>query len=259
MINVLGIVQARCSSSRLPGKVLKPILGQAMILRQLERLGRVNGIDRLVLATSDDPSDDELARVVEGAGVPVFRGELDNVLARFHHAALRFGPCRHVARMTGDCPVTDAGVIDEVIRVHLAHDNDYTTNAQVPSYPHGMDVEVMTWAGLEESFANAELPSEKEHVTLYLKNHPEKFRLENIRHEPDWSHYRVTVDEPEDFEVVSRIYEALYERNPAFDMLDIVRLLDAHPALREINSGMDRHAGLNKSLAQDAAYLDGRE
>lgn len=250
-MKVLAILQARCSSSRLPGKVLVPILGQAMLARQLERLRRTETLDRLVLATSDDRSDDPLESLCATLGLPCYRGSLDDVLARFAGAYQAFGPSEHVVRLTGDCPLADPMVIDRVVRHHLETAADYTTNALQPSWPDGLDVEVMRAPVLLRAASEARLPSEREHVTPFIHKHPQWFRVAHLRGEADWSALRWTVDEPKDLEFVQKVYAALYPTNPAFSTADILQLLEQQPALGQINGNFLRNAGYAKSLRAD--------
>ncbi|MGE5538267.1 MAG: cytidylyltransferase domain-containing protein [Gemmatimonas sp.] len=249
---ILGILQARVSSSRLPGKVMKPILGQPMILRQIERLRRATTLDRLVIATSVDPSDDPLAALLHGQGVEVVRGPLDDVLARFVVAAARHDP-EWIVRLTGDCPLADPAVIDRIVRETVAAGADYGSNTLVPTYPDGLDVEVMRGAVLRQVAAEARTAAEREHVTLAIHRHPERFRLHDVRNGTDLSALRWTVDEPADFALVERIYEALYPYNPAFATDDILRLLAERPDLATVNTAIRRNEGLARSLAGESA------
>ena len=195
-MTVLAILQARVTSTRLPNKVLAPILGQPMLARQIERLRRATTLDTLVVATSDDASDDPLAAMCAAIGVPWHRGSLNDVLARFQGACAVFGPADHVVRLTGDCPLADPAVIDAVVRHHLASGADYTANAIQPSWPDGLDVEVMRSAVLQRAFDEARLPSEREHVTPYIHKHPEWFSIGHVKGDQDLSCLRWTVDEP---------------------------------------------------------------
>lgn len=248
---VVAIVQARTSSSRLPGKVLRPILGTPMILHELERLRHCKTLGKIVLATSIDTSDDALAATVQDAGWDVYRGSLDDVLDRYVQCASLYG-ADHVVRITGDCPLIDPEVVDTVVTAHLTHGNDYTSNTlRRVTYPDGLDTEVMTAEALRKSGREARLASEREHVTQYLIKHPELFRQENIASVEDLSNERWTVDEPEDFAFVTCIYEALYPENPAFGMADVLAYLVAHPACRHMNAAFERNEGLAKSLRED--------
>jgi spore coat polysaccharide biosynthesis protein SpsF len=247
---ILAILQARVSSSRLPGKVLKPILGQPMILRQIERIRRARSIDRLVLATSSDASDDPLAALIGEEDIPVHRGPLDDVLARFIGAAEPDRP-DWVVRLTGDCPLADPAVIDQVVEATVTAGADYGSNTLAPTYPDGLDVEVVRHRVLKAVADEPRTPAEREHVTLAIHRRPDRFKLHSVIRTPDLSHLRWTVDNPEDFLLVQRIYEALYPADPAFATADVLALLERHPEWLEINAGLVRNAGLAKSLEQE--------
>ncbi len=249
---ILAILQARMSSSRLPGKVLRPILGVPMLMRQVERIRRATTLDALVIATSTDRSDDALARVCVENGLSCFRGSLDDVLDRFYHAARERNP-EHVVRLTGDCPVADPAVIDAVVHYAVAGGFDYASNTLRPTFPDGLDVEVVTFACLETAWREARLPSQREHVTPFIHQQPERFRVGNYAGPRDLSHLRWTVDEAPDFELIRQIYEALYPAKPDFDTDDILALLARRPELAQINASLKRNQGYLQSLAQDGA------
>jgi spore coat polysaccharide biosynthesis protein SpsF len=226
---ILAVLQARMSSSRLPGKVLKPLAGAPMILRQIERVARARRIDRLVVATSIDPSDDVLAESLRAAGVEVFRGPLDDVLARFLGALAAF-PADHVVRLTGDCPLADPQVIDATIALHLQGGGDYAQNRlETKGYPKGLDVEVMTAQALRRAGAQAASPEEHEHVTWGIWNRPDRWRIARLEPPVNEGLVRWTVDRPDDYEFVSAVYDALYPANPAFTSDDIRAWVRAHP------------------------------
>jgi len=254
---ILAILQARFSSTRLPGKVLKPILGEPMLIRQVERLRHARRVDQLLVATSTDPSDDALVAVCEQYDIPCFRGNLNDVLDRFYQAAMPYKP-DHVVRLTGDCPLTDPTIIDAVIALHLSGNFDYSSSAIDLSFPDGLDAEIMRFACLEEVWREAELPSEREHVTLFIYRRPARYRIGSYKGYRDLSHCRWTVDEPEDFEFVTRIYERLYSENTVFGMGDILALLESEPTLAMINKGFERNEGLKKSLQEDMRFVAAR-
>lgn len=254
-MTVLAILQARTSSSRLPGKVLAPILGEAMLARQIERLRRSTTLDKLVVATSESASDDALAAMCARLGLPCFRGSLDDVLARFHGAYLAHGPADHVVRLTGDCPLADPDIVDLVVRAHLESGADYTTNAIRPTWPDGLDVEVMRSEILQRAHLQARLPSEREHVTPYIHKHPEWFRIKHVEAAVDLSSMRWTVDEPADLAFVTEVYAALYPQNPAFDTAAIVSLLERRPELAALNGQFLRNEGYAASLAADSTFI----
>ena len=250
---ILGLLQARFSSTRLPGKVLKPILGKPMLWLQIERIRRSTLIDRLVVVTSEDESDQEIVRSCKTLGVDVFTGSLDDVLDRFYQCAKSIQP-QHIVRLTGDCPLADPRVIDSVIQFHLDGSHDYSSNSVRPTFPDGLDVEVMTFAALEQAWREASLRSQREHVTPYLyRDHETQahFKLGFYKETPDLSHLRWTVDIPADFELIREVYEALYPKKPDFGMRDILDLLEARPELSQINSKIERNAGYKKSLEAD--------
>ncbi len=245
---ILCIVQARSSSTRLPGKVLKPILGKPMILHELERLRRSKRIAKIVLATSQEQSDDALADIVATSGIDVYRGSLDDVLDRYYQCAKRYQP-KHVVRITGDCPVIDWRVVDKVIEKHIKEENEYTNTTE--RFPDGMDTEVVCFSALNRAWKEARLPSEREHVTPYIRNHAELFRLGHLDCRQDLNSMRWTVDEPQDFAFIRQVYETLYPTHADFAMDDILHLLEQRPVLSSINQGIQRNEGLLKSLRED--------
>lgn len=245
---VLGILQARVSSSRLPGKVLKPILGRPMLQHQLDRVRRARSLDALVVATSTEPGDDAIESLCASAGVRCFRGSLNDVLDRFYQAARPHRP-QVIVQLTGDCPLADPGLIDRVVEFFATGNFDIAGAA--PSFPDGLDVAVFRFATLEYAWTHAVRPSDREHVSQFIVRQPDRFRVAGYENDVDLSHLRWTVDEPEDFELVRRIYEALYPANPAFTTRDILDLLAAQPALMELNRHIRRNEGLERSLAND--------
>jgi spore coat polysaccharide biosynthesis protein SpsF len=253
---MLAIVQARTTSSRLPGKVLLPILGQPMIVRQLERIRRARRVDRVLVATSVDPSDDLLADVVQAAGVAVFRGALDDVLDRFHAAAASVGP-EHVVRLTGDCPLVDPALVDHIVAEHLAHGADYTSNSLQRSWPDGLDVEVMRMAALAEARRIAELPSEREHVTPRL--HRDPFRRHAVVHGEDLAALRWVVDHAADLATVRAVFARLHPVDPAFGFADVLALQRAEPGLFAPSQHFDPDEGWRRSLAADEAFRSRQE
>jgi len=252
---LLAILQARTSSTRFPGKVLKPILGHLMLSLQIERIQRSKKIDKLIVATSNDRSDNDIESLCINIQIPCFRGSLDDVLDRFYQTALLYKP-EHVARLSGDCPLIDPEIIDKVINFYFEGDFDYATNSMAPyTFPDGLDVEVFSFSVLEKVWHEAILPSHREHVTPFVRQHPEMFKVGHYKNEEDLSHLRWTVDEPEDFEFVSQIYKELYPQNPTFVTEDILGLINRKPSLLEINSHVERYLGAKKSAEADKLFL----
>ncbi len=222
---ILGIIQARMSSSRLPGKVLADVAGVPMLGRQVERLRRSRRMDELVLATSDQASDDAVADYAARLDLTVVRGPLEDVLGRFGLALEAFPEAATVVRMTADCPLTDWRVLDAVIAHHAATRADYASNTpEVRTYPHGLDVEVMTSASLRTAVREATDPYEREHVTPFLYRNPRRFRTEFLSQTPSLAHLRWTVDHPEDLDFVRHVYGVLHAANPDFGMAEIAAL-----------------------------------
>jgi spore coat polysaccharide biosynthesis protein SpsF len=251
---ILAILQARFSSSRLPGKVLKPILDKPMLLHQIERIQNSKRIDKLVVATSTEKSDDGIEKMCLDNNIEVFRGNLDNVLNRFYQCAKLYNP-EHVVRLTGDCPLADWQAIDQTIQYHIKGKYDYVNNRSKPAFPDGLDVEVITYSALKSACDNAVFPSEKEHVTLYVRHRKNKFKLGYFHSTKDLSHMRWTVDEPEDFILVEKIYKNLYKDNPKFLMKDVLELLNNQPELLKINSHIGTSEGMKKSLKEDEEFI----
>jgi spore coat polysaccharide biosynthesis protein SpsF len=213
----LAILQARMSSSRLPGKVMAPVLGAPMIGRQVERLRHAKAIDKLVVATSSDPTDDPLAAYCDSQGLAVFRGSLNDVLGRFAGAMAQYLEAKVVIRLTADCPLTDPSVIDAVVERHLSSGADYTSNTAVRTFPHGLDVEVVRASVLLDAWQEAQDAYDREHVTPFIYHRPERFHLEGVERAPSLAHLRWTVDVPEDLEFVRDVYARLYPSHPTFE------------------------------------------
>jgi spore coat polysaccharide biosynthesis protein SpsF len=247
---ILTILQARMSSSRFPRKVLADLQGEPMLARQIERLHRAQRTGSICVATSVDASDDPLEQLCHARGIDCFRGSLEDVLDRFYQAAAARRP-EHVVRVTGDCPLIDPAVVDAVIDLHLAQGTDYASNTIEPTYPDGLDVEVCTFAALARAWSEARLPSQREHVTPYIKLQPGLFRVANLRNDTDLSALRWTVDYPRDLDMVRAVYAELYPRNPAFGYRDVLALVEQRPEIARLAADVVRDEGYLKSLAND--------
>lgn len=247
---ILGILQARISSTRLPGKVLLPVMGVPMLLRQWERLMRSKKIDQWVLATSSDPSDDALEAFCQKNGIKCYRGHLQDVLDRFYQAALPYQPDQ-VVRITGDCPLIDPALIDKIAEFHIEGGFDYSSNTLQTTYPDGLDVEMFRASCLKEAWNKAQLPSQREHVTPYIYQHPEHFRIGQYTGDVDLSHLRWTVDEPEDLQLVTKIYEDLYPVKKDFSTEDVLNYLEKNPGLSLVNSKHGRNASYWRAVAEE--------
>lgn len=239
---ILGLIQARASSTRLPRKVLLPVLDSPMLARQIERVKLVQTIHEIQVVTSTDSSDDEIEQLCNDLGVKCFRGSLDDVLDRFYQAASQTDAF-NVVRITGDCPLIDPGLIDEVIGFHLLGSNDYSSNAVEPTFPDGLDTEVFKFSVLEKTWKEAKKDSEREHVTSYIYKNPDTFKIGHYKSETDLSAMRWTVDTEEDYKFICKIYQHLYPTKKHFNYMDVLDLLEKKPELKEINSMYQRNEG----------------
>jgi spore coat polysaccharide biosynthesis protein SpsF (cytidylyltransferase family) len=254
--SVYAIVQARMSSTRLPGKVLKPLgalaESQTAIGRMLHQVSFAATLDAVVLATSTDPSDDPLAEWAASQQQRCFRGNLHDVLDRYYHAAKQLQPKPDdvIVRITGDCPLLDPDVVDAVVERFLAVAPSgcaYCSNINPPTFPDGQDVEVMRFAALEYAWQRAEQASEREHVTPYIRKHLHLFPQVNLESPTPLEHLRWTLDTPEDYEFLRRVVSALEQPNAPIRMNDVLALLAAQTANNNdwsaLNAGIKRNEG----------------
>jgi spore coat polysaccharide biosynthesis protein SpsF (cytidylyltransferase family) len=250
MPRTVAIIQARVGSRRLPGKVLAPIGGRSMLERVVERVLSATRLDGAVVATSEDPRDDAVEAICRRRGFACFRGSESDVLSRYVGAAT-LHEADPIVRITADCPLIDPEVIDRVVDAFRGTGLpcDYASNINPPTFPHGLDTEILSAETLRRADREARWQSEREHVTLYVRNHPERFRSVNVTHAPDLSGRRWVVDEATDLEFVRAVYERMGDR--PFGMADVLALLQREPELASLNAGIVRDEGLKKSLAED--------
>ncbi len=248
---VIAIVQARMGSTRLPGKVLIDIQGKPLLEHVIERLRDSRFIDQIIIATTGNEGDRAIIEFAQSNGLSYYVGSEDDVLDRFYQAAKKF--CTDtIVRITPDDPFKDTEVIDKVIGYYLENKDklDYVSNTIKPTYPEGLDVEVFSFEALEKVWQEARKASEREHVTPYIWNNPELFRLANVESDEDLSHLRWTIDYEEDLRFVREVYARLYH-GQVFFMRDILALLRAEPELAQINQGVVRNEGYLKSLERE--------
>jgi spore coat polysaccharide biosynthesis protein SpsF len=248
-MKTVAIVQARMASSRLPGKVLADIAGRPMLDHVVKRARWARLLDLVSVATSEGPADDAVAQFCRDRSISCFRGSEADVLDRYYRAALQLD-ADVVVRLTADCPLLDPAVIDKVVRFFHEGDYDYVSNTLEPSYPDGLDTEVFRRDALERAWREARLASEREHVTPYIWNHPEVFRVANVRYDRDLAGLRWTVDEPEDLTFVRRIYEHFDPELP-FGVDEILAFLAECPELGRVNSKFKRNEGYRASVQGD--------
>ena len=250
---IYAIIQARMGSTRLPGKVMMELCGVPVIEHVVNRLRRSTLIDEIIIATSIDSNNQPLIDFCIKNDINYFVGSEDDVLDRYYQTAIdnNINDEDILIRITSDCPLIDPFVVDKVIEEHISKDNDYTTNVLDCTYPDGLDCEVFNFSVLKETWINANLIAQREHVTLYIRDNADKFKLGNVKNNVDLSDLRWTLDEKEDFIFINEVYKNLYNDDSFFTMEDIVNLLDDKPELLEINSKFARNEGLIKSLKED--------
>lgn len=241
---VVTVVQARTGSTRLPNKVLRPLVGAPLLLRMVERVQAAELAGLVVVATTTDPADDPIASLCREAAVVCFRGDAHDLLDRHYRAGLAYGATT-VLKVPSDCPLIDPRVIDRVVGFYLHHPDqyDFVSNLHPATYPDGNDVEVMTMAALETAWRGATRPLEREHTTPYLWENPGRFRIGNVEWETglDYSKsHRWTIDYEEDYQFIRAVYEALYPANPLFGLEDIIGYVAANPDVAALNA---RYAG----------------
>lgn len=233
-MNTAAIIQARMGSTRLPGKVLKDLLGKPMLVHVVERTRRAKALNSVIVATTTRPDDDVIARLCEQKGYPYFRGSLEDLLDRYYQTAVQF-KVDNVVRITSDCPLIEPEIIDRTVYEFLNHSPalDYASNFLTRTFPRGLDIEVMSFKALQKAWQEDNNPAWREHVTPYIYRHPEKFQIHNVTGDTDYSQMRWTVDTPEDMELVRRIYQ--YFQNNKFTWIQVLDLLKIHPDWLEIN------------------------
>lgn len=246
----LAIIQARCGSSRLPSKVLKDLCGKTALERVIDRVSESRYVNEVMVATTLNKEDIPIVNLVSGLGMRVFAGNSTDVLDRYYQAAKIIQP-EYVIRITADCPVFDAQILDDAIE-KLKPDTDYMA-AVSETLADGLDLEIMRFSVLEQAWGEAKLASEREHVTMYIKNNPQLFQIQDYEstlgnlHDERW-----TIDEPEDYEFIKTIYEHFYSiSQEEFHSEDILRFIKENPEIKKINEGFIRNEGLLISLEND--------
>jgi spore coat polysaccharide biosynthesis protein SpsF len=234
----IAIIQGRMSSSRLPGKILMDIGGEPMLIRVVGRVRRAQSINQVVVATTDDPSDDPVEILCKARGIPIYRGSLYDVLDRFYQAAALF-QAETVVRVTADCPLIDPGEIDHVVKAFYEQRVDFAANRLPPpwkrTFPIGLDAEVCKFEALERAWQEAQEAHHREHVMPYLYETPGRFEIVVLDYPIDYGELRWTVDTPEDLEVARLIYKHFSNRD-TFSWLDVLNLYEQEPELMNLNA-----------------------
>jgi len=240
-MKITAIIQARTNSSRYPNKVFASLAGKPLIWHVINRLKASKKIDEIVIATTVNRSDDILKDWATSENVSYFRGEENDVLNRFYETAKRY-ESDIIVRITSDDPFKDPRIIDKVIGVLLDHDLDFAYNNYPPSFPEGLDTEVFSFHALDLANSNSKDMFEREHVTQYFYRNPMLFKQENICNDKDISRLRWTIDTVQDYRLVENVYKALFKENEIFLMEDILKYLQKHPEVSEINMDVKRSA-----------------
>jgi spore coat polysaccharide biosynthesis protein SpsF len=244
MTRVLTIVQARHSSTRLPGKIYLPLAGQPLLVRMVERVAAARLAGEVVVATTTAADDDATEELCRKHGLACYRGHGTDLLDR-HYQCARERRADVVLKIPSDCPLIDPQVVDRVIGEFQAHAVDFVSNLHPATYPDGQDVEVMRFPTLERAWREATRDFEREHTTPYIWENPDKFSSRNVVWETgldcSMSH-RLTIDYPEDYEFIARVYDRLYPADARFGLGAIMDLLAREPGLRAINA---KYAGVN--------------
>lgn len=249
-MQITAIIQARFSSTRLPGKVLLLLKDKTMLESVVERVQKAKRVKKIIVITSNEKSDDKIVQLCKKKKIDCFRGSLNDVLDRYYQAAKKF-KVKHICRITADCPFVDPQVIDLVAKKYLERKFDYVSNTHPPTYPDGLDTEIFSFEALEKAWKEAKLKSEREHVCPYIWKNPKKFKIHNVKNNKNFSGMRWTVDEESDLKFVREIYKQLYKKNKMFYMQDVLDLLKKSPELMEMNKGIIRDEGYFKSLKED--------
>jgi spore coat polysaccharide biosynthesis protein SpsF len=233
-MKVTAIVQARMGSTRLPGKVLMDLGGWSVLSRVVRRLGRAKFLQQIVVATSVAAADDAVAAECVRLQAPCYRGSEDDVLDRYYQAAKAW-PSDAVVRITADCPLIDPEVVGQTIEVFLKEGSDYASNSIERSYPRGLDAEVFTVAALQQNWQEAREPHQREHVTPFFYEHPERFRISSIAAAGDHSRYRLTLDTADDLRLIRAVYASFGDQD-TMGWREVVALLERRPELAALNS-----------------------
>jgi spore coat polysaccharide biosynthesis protein SpsF len=233
-MKVTAIIQARMGSSRLPGKVLMNLGGVTVLGRVVRRLGRAATINEFVVATTTAPADDAIADECRRLNVPAFRGSEHDVLDRYLQAAQHFGS-DVIVRITSDCPLTDPDVVDNVVRALTEQGADLACNVLTRTYPRGLDAEAFTIEALEKAWRDSDQPYQREHVTPLFYERTEIFRVASVHQDQDFSHYRWTLDTPDDLRLIREIYSH-FDNRDHFGWRDVLALMERLPELPTINA-----------------------
>ena len=251
------IIQVRMGSSRLPGKVLKKLDNKNTVLDYvINQISHCKLIDKIIIATTQEKNDDVIVEFAKNKGLLYFRGDSLDVLDRYYQCAKTFS-VDVIVRATSDNPVNDPEIIDELIKIFLNNKFNYATNELIRSFPQGIFAQIMSFTTLENTWNNAKLPSEREHVSPYIEKNKDKFKIYNLKHADNLSHIRLTVDRENDLLFVQKIIEQIKKKPILIN--DILKVLEKNPDLLEINKNYVLDEGYKKSLNDDKIYSESKK
>lgn len=239
---IIGVVQVRMGSSRLPGKVMEEIESRPMAWHIVDRLRQAGSLSDVVIAVPDGPQDERIRAFADSCSIPYYAGSESDLIDRIYKTAVQF-QSEAIVRITGDCPLVDPDVVDLLVKNYLNRKEklDYVSNVRPRTFPHGLDTEVYPLTTLEKLWHQIQDPYYREWFPIYLWEHEHEYRTFNVRHSENLSHLRWTVDYNEDLAFVRKLYEQLYRPGRAFGMLDVLALLKAHPEFATINAAHARN------------------
>jgi spore coat polysaccharide biosynthesis protein SpsF len=236
---IVAIIQARMGSTRLPGKVMKELQGKSVLQHVIDRVSKVNALNEIIIATTKHPIDDVIVDEALKAGATVYRGSEEDVLSRYYEAALE-SHADIIIRITSDCPLIDPILLSEILEFYRHNKYDYVSNTLRRTYPRGLDVEVFSFSSLKKACDEAQHSEYREHVTPYIYNNSETFKIHDFSSRENFSQYRWTLDTIEDWILIKEIYDALYKNNEVFSWKEAVELMEQKPYLTEINAHVEQ-------------------
>ena len=246
MNKVDAIIQARLSSTRLPGKILKKVVNKTLLEHIIERIKYSKYIDNIIVATTKNKIDNQICQLLNKIGISYYRGSEEDVLERYYQTAIKFG-CEYISRVTADNPFVDPKVTDQVIKMFMKEKLDFAYNDKPPTYPEGINAEIFTFKALQKAQKESMDSFEREHVTQYFYRHPELFKQQNMKNNVDLSYLRWTVDTLDDFRMAQEVYRKLYNDKPIFLMNDILKLIEKYPSIAKMNENVKRSYMYNQT------------
>jgi spore coat polysaccharide biosynthesis protein SpsF (cytidylyltransferase family) len=252
---ITAVIQARLGSTRLPGKTMMMLEDEPLLGHLAKRIRAAHNVNDIIIATTVEKRDDAIVEFAVNNNLKYYRGSEDDVLDRFYNTCVEFD-VDTIVRVTPDCPLLDPRIVDLVVSKYMEGNYDYVSNVIIPTFPDGLDTEVFSFHSLEKAWHEAELLSEREHVTAYIVKHPDKFSMFNVKRDgEDLAWMRWTVDTPKDFEFIKEIFSNISNKNGIFFSEDVIDVLNKKPELLEINTDIQRNEGYLKSLKKDQEHF----